>query len=151
VSQLDELKRGVFASSLSDQDREHSREDLMKFLKDKLDKYFNYLDSQLQFSSNLSNAAFNQCVEILNILRIDVGKCIVLSNLAGIDTRMSTLTVTVLDRIIHGVFGKVSHDFFKNVNSLTNASDAQVFNTVRQMTNWIKETLIAKALPALEV
>jgi hypothetical protein len=27
---------------------------------------------------------------------------------------MSTLTVTVLDRIINGVFGKVNYDFFGN-------------------------------------
>lgn len=78
---------------------------------------------------------------------------------------MAELTVTVLDRIIQGVFGKVNQDFFgtfsqsstfncqsiEQVKALTEPSDSQAFNTMRQMTNWIKETLIAKALPALEV
>ncbi|KAJ3368159.1 hypothetical protein HDU91_000791 [Kappamyces sp. JEL0680] len=119
IPELDSLKRGVFASSLSDK-------------------------------NNLSHSAFSQCVQILNILRNEVRGAVVLRNLAAADKRMSLLTVTVLDRIIQGVFGKVNQDFFEKVNSLTATPDAQMFNIVRQMTNWIKETLIAKALPALE-
>lgn len=88
---------------------------------------------------------------ILNILKNEVGNAVILRSQAKVDARMSELTVTVLDRIIHGVFGKVNQDFFEKTKSLCEVADSQIFNVIRQMTNWIKETLIAKALPTLEV
>jgi hypothetical protein len=36
------------------------------------------------------------------------------------------------------------------LKTMLEGPDSQIFNIIRQMSNWIKETLIAKALPALE-
>ena len=85
------------------------------------------------------------------MLKNEVTNAVVLRKLAKVDSRMADLTVTVLDRIINGVFGKVNQDFFDKIKSLAAVPDTQVSNVIRQMTNWIKETLIAKALPTLEV
>ena len=50
ISDLEALKKTAFANSFSEKDCENARADLQKFLKDKLDKYFGFLDSQLKLS-----------------------------------------------------------------------------------------------------
>jgi len=50
LSDLEALKKTAFASSFSNKDHENAHTDLQKFLKDKLDKYFSFLDSQLKLS-----------------------------------------------------------------------------------------------------
>lgn len=111
LSELDTLKRSVFAK-LSDSDREKAKEDLKNFLLEKENKYFKYLDDQLQLPLNLTNISPNQFVMILNVLRKDIASIEVLDSLTTISTRLATLTIKVLDRIIEGVFGKVNQDLF---------------------------------------
>jgi hypothetical protein len=50
LSDLEALKKTSFASSFSNKDHENAHSDLQKFLKDKLDKYFSFLDFQLKLS-----------------------------------------------------------------------------------------------------
>lgn len=149
LRELDELKMGVFAKSLSDEHRDVAKTNLKTILKEKLDKYFAYVDTQLSLPQQISTTAFSQFVQILSILRSEISNAFVLKRLANIDARLATLTVTVLDRIINGVFSKVSYDLFAKIKSLI-ASKSQLSTFNRQITSWMKETLISKALPALE-
>ena len=60
IPELDGLKRNAFASSFSENDRENAKIDLEKFLKDKLDKYFAFLDTHLKLSVSFH---LSLCVE----------------------------------------------------------------------------------------
>lgn len=53
VPELEGLKQGCFASSFTEKEHEAAGKDLTKFLKEKLDKYFNHLDKQLKLSVRL--------------------------------------------------------------------------------------------------
>jgi hypothetical protein len=143
---LEALKQNCFAVDMTDQERAVAKDDLTRCLKEKQDAYFAFLDAQLQAPKS-AVVSPHQFVTALTNLRKEVGSAEPLTKLTDVDERLAKLSMLVLDRIIHGIFGKVNQDFVVKIDGFASET---MFNITRLMTNWIKEALIANALPALE-
>jgi hypothetical protein len=143
---LEALKQNCFAIGMTEQERAVAKEDLLRCLKEKQDAYFAFLDSQLQAPRNVIVSP-HQFVTALTNLRKEVSNAEPLTKLTDVDQRLAKLSMVVLDRIIHGIFGKVNQDFIIKIDGFASET---MFNITRLMSNWIKEALIANALPALE-
>lgn len=122
LSGLESLKHNVFAHSMTDFERTTAKEDLSRFLTEKTEAYFKFLTDHLlakeknfQFDENVFTnqaSSAHHSIKILGVLRNDLVAAITLKQLTKIDERISELTISVLDRIIQGVFQKVVNDFF---------------------------------------
>jgi hypothetical protein len=146
ITGLEALKQSCFASEMTDQERTIAKDDLIRILNEKQDAYFSFLDTKLQTPKNCYISP-NQYVIALTNLRKEVSSAVPLRKFTNLDQRLSQLTMIVLNRIIQGIFGKVNQDFILKIDEF---SSETMFNMTRLMTNWIKEALIAKALPILE-
>jgi hypothetical protein len=146
TSGIEALKQNCFAKNMSDQERKIAREDLDRFLNEKLEQYYQFLHNSLEAPEDAIILP-QQYIMALDKLRKDITTAEPLHRLTQINTRIGKLTVSVLDRIINGIFGQVHIHFLVKLNEF---SSETMFNLCRQMTNWLKESLISNALISLE-
>ncbi|KAJ3323984.1 Vacuolar protein sorting-associated protein 51 [Boothiomyces sp. JEL0866] len=143
---LEALKANMHSKNMSASDRQEAKVRLDEFVAEKEDIYFKFLDGLFQLPDDLKNISPTRFISVLTQIRKDLNNM----KSSRFEARMSELTIIVLDRIINGVFGKVNQEFFVKLNSTIIEHTGLIINIIRQMTNWIKETLIAKAIPAFE-
>ncbi|KAJ3274532.1 Vacuolar protein sorting-associated protein 51 [Terramyces sp. JEL0728] len=135
LSGLEALKANMYSKNMSAADRQEAKANLEEFVAEKEEIYFKFLDGLFQLPDDLKNISPTRFISVLTQIRKD------LSNMKSsrFESRMSELTIIVLDRIVN-----------VKLNATITEHNGQIINIIRQMTNWIKETLIAKAIPAFE-
>ncbi|EGF80463.1 hypothetical protein BATDEDRAFT_88626 [Batrachochytrium dendrobatidis JAM81] len=165
------LKASLNMAQMSQEDREEARRLLFLFIEQTQSAYFSLVETLLQLPNDISRALPTLYVEILATIRTDITKIEaisepslalpfgadglkstrVLSSLsASMNSRLDEMSIFILNKIIFGVFGKVRQEFSVRWKEVQITSQVDVFTTVRYITSWIKETLIAHALPILE-
>ncbi|KAI8921646.1 hypothetical protein BC831DRAFT_476199 [Entophlyctis helioformis] len=150
IKSIDALKANLFAKNMSDDDRRVARGDLVRVVEDMVNKYFGFIEKMLQLPDDISQVSPTMYVSILQVVRRDIAEAGSLRTIARMETRVAEMRVSILHRIISGVFGKVKQEFSARWREVKVGPDMDVFTIVRQLTSWIKETLIAHALPILE-
>ncbi|KAL2917658.1 hypothetical protein HK105_202945 [Polyrhizophydium stewartii] len=147
---IDTLKSNLFAKNMSAEDREASRAELMRFVKDMEEKYFALIEKLLQLPDDISRVSPALYVRTLQVICEDISTTQTLRSLTKMDQRVADMSVSILNKIISGVFAKVRQEFSTRWREIRIDPALDVFTVVRQLTGWIKETLIAHALPILE-
>ena len=148
--ELEELKKTIFIKSMSAEDRETAKNLVITFATDMESKYFVLIDKLLVLPEDISRASTTSYVDVLEIIRKDISKATALHSLIEIEVKAAENTASILNKIISGVFSRVKHEFAARWKAIQVGNELDVFTIVRELTNWIKETLIAHALPILE-
>ncbi|KAJ1328728.1 hypothetical protein BSLG_009963 [Batrachochytrium salamandrivorans] len=166
------FKTALFASTLNPDERKDAQAALSEFTQQIQTSYFCLIETLLQLPKDISYVSLEMYVGILKTIRTDVSQIEepesipnstsigafdkkrsmdTLSVLkSSLNSKLDEMSVTILNMIISWVFEKVEREFTARWKAIQITSQLDVFTTVRQLTSWIKETLIVHALPILE-
>eukprot|EP00842_Homolaphlyctis_polyrhiza_P005224 jgi/Hompol1/5702/HPOL_004640-RA len=150
IDTLEGLKASISAKGMLDEERDSAQKEFLKFIEQMENRYFDLIEKVLQLPNDISQASPTLYVRVLQVIRNDIAEATTLSTLTSMDQRVNEMAASILDKIISGVFGKVRHEFTSRWKDIQVGPSLDIFTVVRQLTGWIKETLIAHALPILE-
>ncbi|KAI8904686.1 Vps51/Vps67-domain-containing protein [Gorgonomyces haynaldii] len=134
----------------TDENRSKYQKDLQNFVQEHENLFLSAVDGLLQLPSDITQISIPLYMNILNTMKGETESLLLPLQYSSLSAKVDEFTANVLNRIISGIFGKVNQGLFGRVKEIPQQMNLDIVTQVRQLTSWIKETLIVNALTVLE-